>query len=977
MERYTGILQQARKVGYFDDRYVDLVTTYLRDGDPGLIEAIKASHPFPAAGFANIIPAPAEMDEHDRRLLRLAVATHKVGELRDWLYTLVHRERPGDDAHAAVAAALREAGADEAAIHELSFAAAQAAIKSRESGEPTSLGRHLLRLSEPELAKLLGQYSPYFWLTSLLVLFARHGPERIGPLLSAAQIRGNAADVGTILLSAGGERFMPVVADLFARETNERDKMRLGLLLAKRDPRRWGEEVLELGRKQLKTGDLFDPSELVEQFGEAILPDLIPMLKMGELTEYGEQHRRDLLANIARVLKRDAAPALLAAAEGEGHPRTRAEALQHLIALNDPTLSPRVDSILHAGLSGDARTATRFAAVALRAGSVTIRETLWSQVAGKRKLPREAAAEALAADDPEALDRAAALMAEKSKDARWGGVLVLAKLGTPAAIDVLLERLGREENDDVRDEAAKAIRAAGVGIDEIVKRLGPVSLEQLREKAAAVKQMPVQWLEYDELPEMRMLDGDVFDRSLARYLLYRQARQREPIPDPEAAPVYALIDRKTSGDFAMHVLDGFLSGATNDAAWAMIVAGILGDNRVITTLTAKVRGWADDFAQKLATWGVEALALNGSNAALSAVHSLAEKYRDNPRRKYAIVGAAAQEAIELAAKRLGVSLDELGDRIVPTLGFEPGQPRRIEAGGRIIEATIGLDFKLAMKDAKTGKRAVSIPKSAPPEVQAEFKGLGKLLQEVAKSQTARFERLMVGQHRWPASRWRELFLQQPIVFPFAVRLVFGAYHADGKLLASFRALPDRTLTDPHDEPVELEEAWSVGIVHPLDLSPEQRSAWQQHLHDYEIEPPFLQIDRPVVTVPDELRQDVTYERLRGATLNGFSFRGKAERSGWTRGPVGDDAMVLSYRKRFAPRGIDAFVTLDGLPIYADPTATVTIQQVLFLPTDTKPEEFHAKRLRLGELSAMVFSETVGDLVRITGRTEGEGDATNP
>ena len=35
---------------------------------------------------------------------------------------------------------------------------------------------------------------------------------------------------------------------------------------------------------------------------------------------------------------------------------------------------------------------------------------------------------------------------------------------------------------------------------------------------------------------------------------------------------------------------------------------------------------------------------------------------------------------------------------------------------RTIEATIGLDFKLSMKDAKTGKKAVSIPKAAPPEM---------------------------------------------------------------------------------------------------------------------------------------------------------------------------------------------------------------------------------------------------------------------
>ena len=175
--------------------------------------------------------------------------------------------------------------------------------------------------------------------------------------------------------------------------------------------------------------------------------------------------------------------------------------------------------------------------------------------------------------------------------------------------------------------------------------------------------------------------------------------------------------------------------------------------------------WALALAQKLGEWGIEALTLNGSDAALTAVDSIAAKFKDNPRRKIKVIADAAQNAVEMAAKRLGLTTEELADRIVPAMGFESGRPRRIEAGKRVIEATIGLDFKLAMKDAHTGKRAVSIPKTAAPEVVAEFKGLGKLLLDVAKSQTIRLENLMVSQRRWPARQWRELGAATPGSLP--------------------------------------------------------------------------------------------------------------------------------------------------------------------------------------------------------------------
>src|SRR5205085_1367268 len=110
MERYSTILQQARQHGHFDDNYVEMVTRYLRDGDEKLVEAIKcSSYPFPAYRFESAISPPSQIDEYDRRFLRLVVAKQKVGELRNWLFMVVHREPPGQDVHTPAAAALRQA----------------------------------------------------------------------------------------------------------------------------------------------------------------------------------------------------------------------------------------------------------------------------------------------------------------------------------------------------------------------------------------------------------------------------------------------------------------------------------------------------------------------------------------------------------------------------------------------------------------------------------------------------------------------------------------------------------------------------------------------------------------------------------------------------------------------------------------------------------------------------------------------------
>ena len=50
--------------------------------------------------------------------------------------------------------------------------------------------------------------------------------------------------------------------------------------------------------------------------------------------------------------------------------------------------------------------------------------------------------------------------------------------------------------------------------------------------------------------------------------------------------------------------------------WALAVAGLLGDDRIVLILSQQIREWADSSRGKMAEYAVEALALLGTDAAL-------------------------------------------------------------------------------------------------------------------------------------------------------------------------------------------------------------------------------------------------------------------------------------------------------------------------------------------------------------------------
>src|SRR5262249_18851303 len=148
--------------------------------------------------------------------------------------------------------------------------------------------------------------------------------------------------------------------------------------------------------------------------------------------------------------------------------------------------------------------------------------------------------------------------------------------------------------------------------------------------------------------------------------------------------------RRSGGDFALAVLKSYLDAdAPADGRWALAIAGMLGDDRVVPILHAQIQRWAEGSRRKMAEFAIQALALLGSDAALLLIDALAIRYRT----KFKGLAEIAAAAFTDAAQARGLTPDELGDRVVPWLGFEAGQPRSFEFGDSRVGVSIGLDFK--------------------------------------------------------------------------------------------------------------------------------------------------------------------------------------------------------------------------------------------------------------------------------------------
>ncbi|MEN9359191.1 MAG: hypothetical protein RL095_726 [Verrucomicrobiota bacterium] len=531
-----------------------------------------------------------------------------------------------------------------------------------------------------------------------------------------------------------------------------------------------------------------------------------------------------------------------------------------------------------------------------------------------------------------------ALLSSKLAYERHLAVKTLRARGEP--ISAFAEILKTEKSIPVRREILEVLlphwRATGQGIER----------RQLTEWAstASLKSLPP-WLKIEALPPLRLKDGSPMTAEEILHLISCQASMDGAELNPEAALWLELIDRTQSRAFAEVFLDAYLAKPDPKIRYALVLGCALGDDSFLPRLVAPLAAWAKGNRGRQAMLNLEAMALIGTPLALMKLEEVAHEFRS----KYPYIGVAAKEAMQAVAEARGVSVDELGDSIIPWLGFEPGQP---QIHGTC-EVRIGADGKWQYWVGGKKKAA------APAEIKGVMKTLSPQLRAVIKAQKIRHNRMLVQERRWSPAAWGELYLKNPVLGPFLLSQIWGLWDEDGKLTASFRGDGEGGLIKADESSFVLPDHGSIGLIHPLHLDGDGHHDWKEHLVAARLTALVPQLERPLRLMRDDeasLTEGLWCDQAVAAV---GSVRSKAERFGWIKQQ--DGSSIYAYRKVFPRAGLYADLGVN-FEVYAEFTDTTTLDRLSFHRVDG------GAALPFGQVPPIVFSEAVSDALLIAGKT---------
>ena len=569
------------------------------------------------------------------------------------------------------------------------------------------------------------------------------------------------------------------------------------------------------------------------------------------------------------------------------------------------------------------------------------------------------------------------LLSAKKAAQREMGIRVLSRWDTPQDRTALWSMQEKEKTPAVRSLLEEVLSEVEEREEAEEKGAGGLTLtrgELVKELHRGGKRRSLAWAYETPFSPVHREGGGWAGEEYLQALLLCYSTMKEPGWSSSAALLAEKLDLRDLSVYMNELLDKWLAaGGEAKKRWVLYAASIHGDGDIVRKLQHQIQHWSRHSRSALAAEAVRALALSSHPLALPVVDGIARRSSSGKVRE------TAAQALEEAAIRMGLTQEQMEDRMVPDLGFDEHMERHFDYGTRSFTVTITPALEVEVFDGG-GKKLKNMPAPGAKDdaekaaaAYTEFKEMKKQMKATVTSQKRRLELALSSERLWSAEAWQELFVQNPIMHQFAMGLVWGIYE-EHKLVRSFRYMEDGSFNTEDEEECTLPERGEIGLVHPLELSVQSLETWKQQLRDYEITQPIEQLNRAIYYITSEEQKAKSLERFGGMILNDLSLGGKLTALGWYRGSVQDAGGFYTYYREDVSIGLGAELHFSGSFVGSGSKGgkDITVYDVRFYRAGAiergsycYDEAKGEKQLPLKDVPQRYFSEIVWQLTKAT------------
>jgi hypothetical protein len=333
--------------------------------------------------------------------------------------------------------------------------------------------------------------------------------------------------------------------------------------------------------------------------------------------------------------------------------------------------------------------------------------------------------------------------------------------------------------------------------------------------------------------------------------------------------------------------------------------------------------------------------------------------------KHRTIQKQIEKTLNAVAKKRGISTHDLEEMAVASFGMEEPGLLRQPMGDytALLRITDGnsTEIRWLKPDGKEQKSVPAEIKRDFPEELKELKKAGKDIQNLLPLHRHRLEASYLRDQRWDFSKWRELYLDHPLMATMVRRLIWQFEKGERTALGAWL---DGHLVDINNAPVDwLDHDTQVSLWHPIGYDVDTVLQWREWLERHEIQQPFKQAHREVYILTDAERQTEIYSnRFAAHIIRQHQFGKLCQQRNWRFAlrvihdqPDSIPTLLLPEWNLAAEFWVDAIEGIDRGAESSEAGVYLIImtEQVRFLDEAGEP-------VRLVDVPPLVFSEVLRD-----------------
>ncbi|MDE6674375.1 MAG: hypothetical protein K2K19_06125, partial [Acetatifactor sp.] len=273
--------------------------------------------------------------------------------------------------------------------------------------------------------------------------------------------------------------------------------------------------------------------------------------------------------------------------------------------------------------------------------------------------------EKLLTDRPGWRPQVTELLASKKAADREMGIQVLSRWNTPQDREALQALYEKEKSAKIRTLLDTALGRAAAGGEAGEDGRGNSSSTLTREDLVknlhkGGKKRNLAWAYETPFSPVHTKTGEQVTEEYLQALLLCYSSMTKPGISNDATLLAEDLEPQELAVYVGELFDKWMSaGAEAKKRWVLYAASIHGGSDIVKRLHHQIQEWPQIARGAIAADAVQALALSPQPQALLIVDGIARKF------KFKQVKAAAGQALEFAASQLGLTREQLEDKIVP------------------------------------------------------------------------------------------------------------------------------------------------------------------------------------------------------------------------------------------------------------------------------------------------------------------------